>query len=481
MKELTQKIKNSAAYRTFKDIISSKFFPFFTCALFLLFYYAGLDIVAIYYIGILAVLILLTLDDVTPIIHVFLFMNVMISSKNSPSVTTGGSEYFFRTHIVVQIIIIIALVVCAFLFRLFLTVRRKEFKPTPVFYGLCALAAAFLLNGVLSENYNPMNLVYGIFMAFFFLVVFALMKDNVRTDNDAFERIAFAFLALSVLLLVELAVAYINTDNLFNEHGIDRYKLMFGWGVYNTMGMLIVISIPPVMYLAGKYGYGYFFVYAIVLTAAAFLSTSRQAMIGAVAVFPICFILLLIKGRHRIVNLCIAGVALLALGIIVGVFWDKVFGFFKRIFDNVIVDGNLNGSGRWGLWQTGWKEFLSAPLFGTGFYADLPPDLDTIGLDIIPLMYHNTVIQLIAACGIFGLAAYILHRVQTVISFFRYVTPERTFIALTLFGLLVMNLFDNHIFYILPTLVYSSLIAVLVKSERRRDTETIADCAPKTA
>ena len=89
-----------------------------------------------------------------------------------------------------------------------------------------------------------------------------------------------------------------------------------------------------------------------------------------------------------------------------------------------------------------------------------------IGLPIMPDMYHNTVFQLIAVGGVFALIAYVIYRVQTVISFIKNPTNDRFYIGLTIFALLILSLLDNHIFYILPTLVYTFLTAVLIKSEK---------------
>ena len=63
------------------------------------------------------------------------------------------------------------------------------------------------------------------------------------------------------------------------------------------------------------------------------------------------------------------------------------------------------------------------------------------------------------ACG------YLVHRAQTVISFCKNVTLERTFIALTILPILILSLLDCHIFLIFPTVVYACLLAVFDKSQ----------------
>jgi hypothetical protein len=81
-------------------------------------------------------------------------------------------------------------------------------------------------------------------------------------------------------------------------------------------------------------------------------------------------------------------------------------------------------------------------------------------------MYHDTLLQFLGACGAVGLFAYGVHRSQTVISYVKNITVERTYIALTILALLLVSLFDNHLFYIFPTLTYSMIVAVMVNSEK---------------
>lgn len=471
MKELFCKIKYCGVSERLKKALSSKYFPFATAIISLVCYYLGWDIVNIYYAGLTGILILLLLDDITPLFSVFLFMNVMVSLINSPSYTTGGSDYYSRTAIMVQIIVVIVAFVSAIIYRTATTFTRNKFKLTPIFFGLCALSVFFLLNGVLCEDYNPLNLVYGVFMVFFYLVVFALMKDNVAINSENFVKIAFAFLALSAYLLLELSVQYIAND-IIADGTIKRNYIVFGWGIWNTMGMLLLLCIPAVMYLAGRYRHGYpFLIYAAILACAAVLTCSRQTLVGVVIIFPLCFIILIIKGKSRLYNLLTAGAILVIILIVLFILRDSVVKHFEIFIQSLFKNGKPQGS-RYDLWVSAVENFKTAPWFGNGFYDEKVHASEMVGLKIIPLMYHDTLLQILASCGIFALIAYIVHRVQTVISFFRNITVERTFIAVTILALLIVSIFDNHMFYILPTLVYTSLLAILVKSEKKEPPQT---------
>lgn len=465
MTERREQIKKIQALRAVKDILSRRTLPFFTAILTVGCYYLGAELVTIWYLSLTSVAMLLLLDDLSPLISNFLFMAITISYQHSPQVVPGAaaglSNFLFQPAVLVQLILAIALVVAAVFARIAMTAVRGKFKPTPVFFGLCALSAAFLLNGVFSEGYSPANLVYGLFMAFFFLGIFAVMKDNLSCTRETFENVAVAFVALSCALVLELAMMYLTYDDLIVDGAIYRDSIIFGWGMRNTMGMLLLLTIPSIFYLAGRCARGWLlYLYSAVVLAATFFTTSRQAMVGAAVIYPLCLVILLVKGRNRKTNLIITGVAALILLAAVCLLWQKISGMFSSL-----MEGLMTGSGRLDLWQTAWQNFLSSPLCGTGFYVDLEHDYHAVGLDIVPKMYHNTIMQLLGACGALGLAAYLVHRAQTVISYCKNVNTDRTLLAVTLLALLLVNLLDNHLFYMLPTLIYSSLTAMLVQSQ----------------
>ena len=154
MNEALYKFKNSEAIKFIQKLLSSKYFPFASAALTLLCYYLGWDIVLFYYISITGILILLLLDDITPIISLFLFMSVSVSLINTPSSSMGTSDYYHRPEIYIQIFIIIGLFISAAIYRLVITVIAKKFKPSPIFYGLCAFAATLFINGFFSDDYK---------------------------------------------------------------------------------------------------------------------------------------------------------------------------------------------------------------------------------------------------------------------------------------------------------------------------------------
>lgn len=468
MEELKEEKRALRAVNMLKRVLTSRWLPFITAAVVLFCYYLGLDLIIIYYITITAVLCLLLLKDITPVIGIFIFMHCMISNQNSPSSTVTSSNYFLQPAVFGQLIACACIFGAAIVYRVILGLRKRTLKPCRVLWGLCALAAVFLLNGAFYGGYNPLNLFYGFAMAFLFLGIFALIGGNVKPNKDSFIRIAYAFAALSALLIIELVVVYLTSEGIFVNGAVDKTKIVFGWGIWNTMGMLLVLCVPFIFFLAVESKRSYLlYLYAILVSFATVMTMSRQSMLAIAIVFPICLILLFIKGENKKTNAIITAAGFLLALIVFIVKREELIYALKELLKNLVdSEGDFTGNGRLPLLQQAIDNWLAAPVFGKGFFVKLKGYDDFIGLPFIPDMCHNTFVQLLSSCGIIGLIAYIFHRIQTVASLFRRPTPERLFAALSVLGLLICSLFDNHIFYMFPTIIYSCIIALLAYSEK---------------
>lgn len=461
--DLADRYKKSTFLHTAERFLSSVFFPVVLGAVILLCYYLGWDMVMIWFVALCAVAILLTCRDVTPVFAIFLFMNIVISLKNSPSKLGSQSDYFLRLEIYVQIIIAISLCIIALLGRLIYNIKSETFRPSPMFYGVCALGVAFLLSGSFAPDYTAMNIVYGLFLAAIYILIFMLVSSNISADKASFTKIAFYGCVFSIVLAIELIVAYATYEGLFVDGLIDRGKLFWGWGMYNTIGMLFCVCIPAWFYLAVTRKYSYVYTaFGIANVCIVFFTMSRQNILGAAVVGVGCMVWLLLcrKGRDRLINIIVLAVAAVAVGIAVYLNYDDVMHYISSMLDNIKDGGN-----RVAIWQRAVEDFLKAPIFGVGFYYLKDLDAGFVGLDIIPKMYHNTVLQMLGACGMVGLAAYAVHRAQTIISFVRNINTERIFIAISAGALLFVSLFDNHMFYIFPTILYVGFVGMMKASE----------------
>ena len=456
-------MENCAPVRKISAFIGSRFFPLVMAAVILFCYYMALDIAAIWFLAACAAGILLTCRDVTPVFALFLFMNIIISMQNSPSPLGDRSDYFTRPEIYGQVIAAIGISVLLLIVRLGRNLASGKFRPTPMFFGICALSAALLLNGLSGPQYTPMNLVYGIFLSAIFIGIYMLVSANVQINRDTFARIAFYFAVFSLTLMTELLVAYATYEDIIVGGMIDRSELFFGWGMYNNMGMLLCMSIPAWFYLAMTQKYGpVYTVFGLANILVTFYTLSRQSMIGAAAVGAVCIVWLLVRTRGRAwaVNAALVLLAAAIATVLIYLMRETLMQYIEDIAENIKDGGN-----RLALWKRAVEDFMKAPVFGVGFYYLKDLDAGFVGLDIIPKMYHNTLLQMAGACGFVGLAAYVVHRMHTVISYIKNINTDRTYIAVTIAVFLLVSLFDNHMFYIFPTILYAGLTGLMQASQ----------------
>ncbi|MDE6690774.1 MAG: O-antigen ligase family protein, partial [Clostridia bacterium] len=453
--------------------LSSCFFPLVTAVVSVGCYYLGWDIVNIWYLCICGTAIMVCCKDVSPVLCLILFFSLLPSPQHSPKFGTQSSNYLVSPPILAQEIIGVIFFLGTVVFRLVMGIVKRKFKITPLFWGIIGLSAALILNGIFYTKYTAMNLLYGLALSGIIIVFYVFCYCNFGKSERTFKQIAYYLLAVFGAVTLEVGICYLTN---LNEAATQSWRslLKFGWGTYNQAGLLLTMPIPAWFYLAGKHKRGYFFLLgAVANVGMCYLSQSRQAMVMSLVVLCACCVWILIwdKGKKRIIDLIMMGVVLALVIIVAGIMHEKLLKFFSSALNK---DTLSTGSGRTGLWKEGWMNFLRKPLFGVGFYDPqavagevgyfVPGDLS----HAVPRMCHNTIFELMSACGLVGLLAYAVHRTQPVMSFINNITSERVLIALTACVILLLSLLDNHIFGVFPTIIYSLLIAMLSATEKEK-------------
>ena len=421
-------------------------------------------------------------DDFLTLAPLCVFCYIAPSRENNPG---RNNESLFSGATGVFLLIGVAIFLICFLLRIGFD-RNMGFKKLlthkrALLWGMLALGLAYLLSGLFSEHYHAIwikNIGFGLLE---FVTVFALyflltaLVDWTKVRKDYFAWIAF--LAGCVIALEVFNLYFFHFDNLFQDLAEgdrwNRWQIYLGWGMHNNIGAMLAVTSPFACYLASRHKHGYAFIFpAIGIMVALFMTLSRTSILVGLVIFVVSFVIMLFKAFRRRILLITGGGLLVAGTVLLIVFWSDLVSVVRDIFDN----GFLDTSGRGSLYTAGLKVFVKNPIFGEGFY---PSDMSTfntaywlIGSEMtsfLPPRWHDTVVQLLASCGLLGLLAYGFHRVQTVLMILRGITLEKIFIGLALVAFLGMSLLDNHFFNLGPTLLYSMALAFAEKSREQKE------------
>ena len=91
---------------------------------------------------------------------------------------------------------------------------------------------------------------------------------------------------------------------------------------------------------------------------------------------------------------------------------------------------------------------------------------------IMPLSCHNTIFEIMGACGFFGLVAYLFYRTIGFIKAIKAFNKERFYCLLACLMITLMSLVDIHIFDFFGTAIYIMFFALSV-SKTKKEKENV--------
>ncbi len=341
--------------------------------------------------------------------------------------------------------------------------KRKPFLQ----YSYLALGCAYICSGLFTDGVSEKNLIFALIeilsiSALYFIGVHIL--DSKNYDISTFAKIGCA---MGLTLLVEIFDIYM-FSGIFERGYLNRGSIFTGWGIHNNLGNMLCFCIPCAFYMMYRSNKrkSAWFIYACLLMIAVVLTTSRGSMLTGGVLFLLCLAFVLLKfKRHKIVKVIsftICGV--ITIGICAFILLWMRYDFIKLTVEKILNIGILNDSNRFKAWKEGLNQFFHYPIFGKGFY-ECSAYLFRDGVaGLLPARWHNTIIQLIASCGIVGFIAYAFHRIQTIRLFWKSRTVENYFIALSILAILIGSLTDNHFFNIGPGIIYGMFLAFAEKN-----------------
>lgn len=275
----------------------------------------------------------------------------------------------------------------------------------------------------------------------------------VSTCKDNFKSTAFnAFTAIAVLILLQVVVFYIFAED--KSLVINYKEIHLGWGISNNIALVLCMLLPVTIYLASQNKPWFYLPMAFLQAAAIFVVKSRGNMLIAAAFLPVLLVVSFLASKQKrvyIYSLMVTFAFVIAAVIIAFPTLKQIFAYSQNL--------GFDDTGRFDLYREAFENFKLNPIFGVGFYY--------LHGGEIPHWYHNTILQLLASLGVFGLLMFVPLLWQ------RYTTPLKRFNRLNFFLLcaLVMSglyaLLDVNFFNIYPNLI---IICMYIIIEREPNT-----------
>lgn len=397
-------------------------------------------------------------NDLLPATPLFLFCYILPSAANNPGLneasTFSGAKGLFLLGLG-------ATMVCSLI--VFLIRKRKTFFSVRrrLLPGMLVLCLSYLLSGIGSAaypTYLKQNLLYCGLQCACICVPYLLLSGGVQWNSARKDYLSWVGVCGGGLLLLELLWCYVAGDVVVNG-SIVRTEIYTGWGMYNNIGAMLGMMLPFTFSLALIHKKGFLgFLLGGVFLAGILLTSSRAGILAGGFIFCVCLVLLIRYVQNRkLLLLILLGLAAICL---IGCFVMRET--LMALFSDIVQRG-LEPHSRDEIYKEGMQLFQQAPILGNSFFSPgyVPWDFSEVDAfsSLIPPRWCNTVVQLLASAGLVGLAAYLYHRVDTLVLFWKQRRQSSNFILCSVTVLLITSLLDCHFFNLGPVLFYSASLA----------------------
>jgi len=329
---------------------------------------------------------------------------------------------------------------------------RPKINLGVFFLGLLLIAISFMLP--LIDASFSINLLTVSMMGFVYLILYVFYSSTLKGNLDYLFKI---MLLINVLITAQFFFFtyqgfILNPELSFFDRMYVGWGRRLGWANVNDIAIYLSLTMPAYLYFIFKKPKAYvlwlmmFFPMIAVL-----LSKSRGGMIGFVLTLLGVIIFILLRGnkKHLIHGLIFSAFCLTVFYIgrtAFHLWWE----FFLASFGN---DLDSFSSGRIEIYLMGVEVFKNNPLFGGGWLS-----LVEIAENPRFVMYHSTIVQALAAMGLFGLGALLFHFYQV----FRYMlvklTLEKSLFLIGYISTQIHGLIDNTQY----SVMYSVLIVLFL-------------------
>ena len=409
-------------------------------------------------------------DSIRPLIMP-LFSVVFIVNPEHGNMFTDFSGYLttgYNMLIFASTVAVFVICTLSFVFRN--VAFRASIESAPILIPTALFAVVLILNGVFGGSWSVSNLILGVieaatFFLLFYLIYFGLLEDD---TEGVINYVIFCCALTVVVLSVNVLYFFMTTPEAFNADGaIMKEKLEFGFGISNSLGFAASAFLPACVFginRAPRISYRiFYFVTAIAAYALVVVSLCRNAFLFSTAALVLSFVICSFFGEGRRACRVIVVLGVIATCVFLIAYWDDVIRITTEY-----INRNTNDSGRFKLWSYAYEVFLKSPIFGEGFFSMEEYTVND-PYDFMPVMAHNTPLQMLVACGVVGLAVYCIYRIATLLPLFKNLSFTKIMLSAPVFITIAESWLDNFIFYIYMAFPYLVFLAILHKMKNEEE------------
>ncbi|MBD5390685.1 O-antigen ligase family protein [bacterium] len=284
-----------------------------------------------------------------------------------------------------------------------------------------------------------------------YLLLYMIMTNGMKENGLDLLVVSMSYLV--VILACECGLKVYELRNTVDSI-LDLWYYL-GWGLCNEAGIMICLSIPFAFYLLGKQEnlWGMIFQnFKIIIGALGIILTmSRGSYLFGFAEIGIIYIVLMFFAKKARVYQNAFLVYFLAILLILICLRGRITNVLEGIMNTVFSD-HFDDNGRMDLWKIGidyWKSNPRNVIMGPGITCYLQYSMTQHGFVVTPMVFHSTLLETLAAGGIFGLIFLAIHLFEKYRNLKRtntllFVTVGIGFFIVDLYGLI-----DNtqHMYY----------------------------------
>ncbi len=345
------------------------------------------DVAGLAVIFVIMTAVLVLCEDATPVISCFIFLFFIFSQDN---MSFDGKELWYAMLI---------LPLGGFIYNI-CKYKVKKFTMGGFSFAVLVALIPWLFQGIGVRDREPMRAFLAVGVAIAFVAVYFLIyMTSRRQGKNLTEYVAQVFLAVGVMVSIEIIVYHLRIKDYYFEDYLTR----LGWGTRNPIAAVLAMVMPVTFFYStknNKFSF-LFIVLGIVEYIIILLLQSRGVTLFATVAMPVLIVYSMLCSEKKLANIITCGVFFIVLVIVLLFKKEIIFSLLDRL-----IKSKFDENGRKPLWEAGVQLFVEHPVFGVGFDYREQVYYQVAKHTEGPTYLHSTFIQIYAALGVVGGIAY---------------------------------------------------------------------------